>query len=127
MSNLHLLRKMRRALVLAPLAVLLCGTTTAGAASTLSVSNLGLETQVRNDTSVSSNWSGYAVAGSAPDVSTTFTSVSGQWVQPTASCTSSRSTYSAFWVGLGGFSESSQALEQIGTSADCTASGKATK
>ncbi|MDX6400055.1 MAG: hypothetical protein QOF27_661 [Gaiellaceae bacterium] len=117
---------MRRALVLAPVAVILCGTTTAGATSTSSLSNLGLETQVRNDTSVSSNWSGYAVAGSALDASTTFTSVSGQWVQPTASCTSSRSTYSAFWVGLGGFSESSQALEQIGTSADCTATGKAT-
>jgi hypothetical protein len=126
MANFHLLRKMRRALLLAPVAVFLCGTTTAGATSTSSLSNLGLKTRVRNDTSVSSNWSRYAVAGSALDVSTTFTTVSGQWVQPTAGCTSSRSTYSAFWVGLGGFSESSQALEQIGTSADCSAAGKAT-
>jgi hypothetical protein len=35
-----------------------------------------------------------------------------------------RSTYSGFWVGLGGFSETSQALEQIGTEANCSASGK---
>ena len=111
---------MRRTLLLAPVAALLCGTATGGAASTRSVTNLGLRADVRNDTAVSSNWSGYAIG--AP---TTFTNVSGRWVQPAAQCTGSRS-YSAFWVGLGGFSESSQALEQIGTSADCSATGKAT-
>jgi Peptidase A4 family len=31
----------------------------------------------------------------------------------------------AFWVGLGGFSETSQALEQIGTEANCSTAGKA--
>jgi hypothetical protein len=126
MSTFQLIRTARRALVLAPVAVVLWGTTTADAASTRSVTNLALRADVRNDTTVSSNWSGYAIGASAPAVATTFTSVSGQWVQPTANCTSSRQTYSAFWVGLGGFSESSQALEQIGTSADCTPSGKAT-
>lgn len=68
---------------------------------------------------VSANWSGYAVTG------TTFRSVSGSWVQPAASCTSSTATTtaSAFWVGLGGDSSSSQALEQTGTEADCLADG----
>jgi hypothetical protein len=47
------------------------------------------------------------------------------WVQPTVSCTKGRATYSAFWVGLGGFFPTSQALEQIGTQATCTAAGKA--
>ncbi|HEY6396252.1 MAG TPA: G1 family glutamic endopeptidase, partial [Solirubrobacteraceae bacterium] len=34
-----------------------------------------------------------------------------------------RHTYSAYWVGLGGFSPDSSALEQIGTEGDCTAQG----
>jgi hypothetical protein len=34
--------------------------------------------------------------------------------------TTTGSSYSAYWVGLGGFSETSQALEQIGTDADCS-------
>jgi hypothetical protein len=70
----------------------------------------------------SSNWAGYAVAGLDP--TTTYTSVSGTWVQPAATCASTASSYAAFWVGLGGYSDTSQALEQIGTQVDCT-SGKA--
>jgi hypothetical protein len=68
---------------------------------------------------VSTNWSGYAVSGAS------YSSVSGSWVQPAASCARGSSGYSAFWVGLGGFDPASQALEQIGTSADCSASGRA--
>jgi len=72
-------------------------------------------------TAISSNWSGYAVTG------TTFKSVSGSWTEPAANCTSTTTseTASAFWVGLGGDSESSNALEQTGTEADCTANGTA--
>lgn len=66
--------------------------------------------------SVSSNWAGYVAQND------TFSSVSGSWVAPRAKCTSSN-TYSAFWVGLGGASDQSQALEQIGTQADCGATG----
>jgi hypothetical protein len=51
--------------------------------------------------------------------------VSGVWTEPKATCTTSQSTYSAFWVGLGGGGEQSTALEQAGTQADCTASGAA--
>jgi Peptidase A4 family len=99
-----------------------------------SVSNLGLQaTGVRNDAQVSSNWAGYAITG--PDATTqpttttttptTFTSVSARWVQPKARCKAGRATFSAFWVGLGGYSDTSQALEQIGTDANCSAKGKA--
>jgi hypothetical protein len=70
----------------------------------------------------SENWSGY-VAGSAQGSSQQFKSVSGSWVAPTATCTSGQ-TYSAFWVGLGGSGES-EALEQAGTEADCSAGGSA--
>lgn len=60
----------------------------------------------------SSNWSGYAATGSAGR----FTSVSASWTQPAVTCTS-KTTYSSYWVGLDGYSNS--ALEQTGTEADC--------
>ena len=58
----------------------------------------------------STNWSGYAATGS------TYTSVSASWVQPAVTC-SSGDQYSAFWVGLDGYSSST--VEQTGTEADC--------
>ena len=67
----------------------------------------------------SSNWSGYAVHRSG----VRFTTVSGSWTQPSATCTRGHRTYSAFWVGLGGYSLRSNSLEQIGTEVDCSASG----
>lgn len=73
---------------------------------------------------VSSNWAGYAAVPSAGGASA-FSSVSGSWTVPAATCGSRGETYSAIWVGLGGFHESSKALEQIGTDADCTRSGSA--
>ena len=69
---------------------------------------------------VSQNWAGYVAGGSSSD--TQFSNVSGSWVEPTATCGSGQ-TYSAFWVGLGGSGNSSGALEQTGTQADCTADG----
>lgn len=39
-------------------------------------------------------------------------------------CTPGVPTYSSFWVGIGGYSVESRALEQIGTEVDCTRSGK---
>jgi hypothetical protein len=61
--------------------------------------------------STSSNWSGYSA------VNGRYTSVSANWTQPTASCTSA-TTYSSFWVGLDG--NGSNTVEQTGTSADCS-------
>jgi hypothetical protein len=69
--------------------------------------------------SASANWSGYVVKGSQ---SGSFSSVSGSWVEPTADC-SSGSGDAAFWIGLGGASEQSGALEQVGTQVDCGAGG----
>jgi hypothetical protein len=66
---------------------------------------------------ISANWAGYAVSADA----TTYTSVTGTWTEPTVTCgASDAGASSAFWVGLGGLSTTSQALEQIGTSADCS-------
>src|SRR5439155_477631 len=55
---------------------------------------------------------------------TRFRRVSGTWVQPAVTCTGDR-VYSAYWVGLGGYRTTSQALEQIGTAADCDSTGTA--
>ena len=69
--------------------------------------------------SVSDNWSGYAVHRTG----VSFRSVTATWTQPSAVCTDREPTFSAFWVGLGGYSLSSDALEQIGTEADCRSNG----
>ncbi|HMD52478.1 MAG TPA: G1 family glutamic endopeptidase [Solirubrobacteraceae bacterium] len=74
--------------------------------------------------SVSSNWAGYIASPSA-GVGSRFERVSGTWTIPNATCSAGRESYSAVWVGLGGASEDSPALEQIGTDADCTSSGAA--
>lgn len=65
-------------------------------------------------TSESTNWSGYAAYGS------TFSSVRGEWVQPTAGCEAAHGhklKVAAFWVGLDGYEDNT--VEQIGTEADC--------
>jgi Peptidase A4 family len=69
-----------------------------------------------------SNWAGYLVASSAT-TKTSFSAVSGSCTQPAADCAAGSPSYSAFWVGLGGYS--GDHLEQTGTSADCSASGQA--
>jgi hypothetical protein len=97
----------------------------------------GAASAVQAADTVSSNWAGYAVAPSdlvdtegnvesSTSTATTFTRVSGTWVQPAAACTASTPTYSAFWVGLGGYAADSQALEQVGTEADCSSRGTPT-
>jgi Peptidase A4 family len=70
-------------------------------------------------TRISANWSGYAARRSGVK----FHRISGSWTQPSATCTPGHKTYSAFWVGLGGYNVNSSSLEQIGTEVDCTASG----
>jgi hypothetical protein len=65
---------------------------------------------VRNATTTSDNWSGYAANGG------TYTSVTTTFTQPKVTC-SSGDQYSSFWVGLDGYS--SDSVEQTGTEADC--------
>ena len=72
------------------------------------------------DTTTSSNWAGYAAHGRGAR----FAKVVGMWTQPRATCVPGHRTYSAVWVGLGGFSPRSNALEQVGTELDCSASGR---
>lgn len=99
---------MNRTRLLATLAA--TAAVTGGAAASASAATVG------QPAAVSQNWAGYVAGG------TQFSSVSGSWVQPSAKCGSGQ-TYSAFWVGIGGSSNQSSALEQTGTQADCTADG----
>jgi len=68
----------------------------------------------------SSNWAGYVAAR----LGVSFRHVSATWVMPVVTCSPGRHAYSANWVGLGGYRRSSSALEQIGTEAACTPTGK---
>ena len=72
------------------------------------------------NTTKSTNWAGYAIHRSG----VTFHQVSGTWTQPGATCVKGQPSYSATWVGLGGYDPTSNALEQIGTEVDCTRGGK---
>lgn len=60
------------------------------------------------------DWAGYA------DTGTTFTSVLGSWIQPTATCGGAKAAQAAFWVGLDGYLATDPTVQQIGTDSDCT-------
>ena len=83
------------------------------------VAALALAPSALGDTASSTNWAGYAVHRSG----VSFAAVQGAWRQPAVSCRAGSRTFSSYWIGLGGFSDNSNAIEQIGTEADCTRSG----
>lgn len=62
----------------------------------------------------STNWSGYAVEGTA------FTKALGSWTVPSVNCSKTPNTYSSFWVGIDGWT--STTVEQTGTDSDCDGS-----
>ena len=67
-------------------------------------------------------WAGYAITNESGKP---FTSVTATWRQPRAYCRAGAAS-AAFWVGLGGFSNGSQRIEQVGADADCTPADKPT-
>jgi len=72
------------------------------------------------NTTRSTNWAGYAIHRDG----VSFRRVSATWTQPDATCIPGQPSYSAEWVGLGGYKMTSNALEQTGTEVDCNAAGK---
>jgi hypothetical protein len=81
--------------------------------------------RIRNNNGTSSNWSGYAVfpyapsssgKGKKPAPTPTFSGVTGSWVVPTVSESTSANTYSSTWIGLDGYADNT--VEQIGTEQD---------
>ena len=72
------------------------------------------------NTTRSTNWAGYAIHRAG----VSFHKVSATWTEPNATCVPGSPSYSAVWVGLGGYKLTSNALEQTGTEIDCTGAGK---
>lgn len=85
----------------------------------LAAALLGAPTALANTTK-STNWAGYAIHRAG----VSFHQVSATWIQPSATCVRGQPSYSAMWVGLGGYKPTSNALEQIGTEVDCGAAGR---
>lgn len=83
----------------------------------------GVAAAAAESSAVSANWAGYAVTGAVK--AARFSRVAGTWVQPAGTCIKGQETYAVTWVGLGGFKQGSQALEQDGTAVDCESSGRA--
>jgi hypothetical protein len=103
----------RRRLPAALLAVTMLMVTTGGLAVDTATASADSDTVAQ---AASENWAGYVVKSST---GSSFSTVSGSWVQPTVtSSSSSTSGYSAFWVGLGGSSGESGSLEQTGTAGE---------
>jgi hypothetical protein len=69
----------------------------------------------------STNWAGYVASKSG----VRFRRAVGFWTVPSATCTAGAPTYSAAWIGLGGYHSGSKGLEQIGTESDCRSDGSA--
>ena len=99
-----------RKLLIAAVCLLVIASAAAGG-SAGSPAHVRFDPNKKISQSTSSNWSGYSA------INGRYTSVSANWTQPTATCTSA-STYSSFWVGLDG--DGSSTVEQTGTSADCS-------
>lgn len=76
--------------------------------------------RMRSERVPSSNWAGYAIHRSG----VSFRSAAASWQISSATCVAGQPSYSATWVGIGGYSLRSRALEQIGTETDCGARGR---
>jgi hypothetical protein len=74
---------------------------------------------------VSPNWSGYVVTGSATSP-VTYSSVTGTWTVPNATCNTPAAAggFSTVWVGLGGYTTKNQ--EEVGTDSNCSTKNKPT-
>ena len=83
------------------------------AADMQSASLMTSHTPYSNDT----NWAGYLVASDIQNPEATVTSVSASWTVPAVNI-SAEDTFSAIWIGIGGFFD--ETLIQTGTEQDST-------
>jgi hypothetical protein len=100
--------------------------TLALALGTLAVAGAGVALANTIPSQPSYNWAGWVATAVSRStrVARHFTRVTGSWVQPSATCTPKRTTFAAFWVGLGGYAMRAKTLEQVGSEADCSAHGQ---
>lgn len=79
-----------------------------------------------NATLNSTEWAGYVVQTCTnPPIGAIVTNVSASWVVPTATCYG-LNNIADIWVGLDGWAQASNSIEEIGTEIDCSVSGPAT-
>ncbi len=84
-----------------------------------SITPNGTDRNIRVAQASSSNWGGYAVASSFSSPVAVITAVEGSWVVQTV-LPSSSATYSAQWIGIGGYFMGDASLIQTGTESDST-------
>ncbi|MBC3843378.1 hypothetical protein GXW82_33670 [Streptacidiphilus sp. 4-A2] len=104
-----------KALTLAAAAVLATALLPAGAAAATGApfgyAPVGLASAHGSQWASSSPWGGYVATGSG------FTSITGSWIEPAVTCTSSNNLF-APWVGIDGYG--SQTVEQTGAQVSCS-------
>jgi hypothetical protein len=66
------------------------------------------------DETAAENWSGYVDTGG------TFSAVNASWTVPAVNCEADPNADSSQWIGIDGYTESSDTVEQDGTEADCS-------
>jgi hypothetical protein len=114
------LRRAEAAAAVVALIVLVAVSAGAGRAPAAGRALVHAPLAARASAETSSNWAGYAAVSPDSSAPASFTSATATWKQARADCsTSDAESASAFWVGLGGYDEKSQSLEQIGTDSDC--------
>jgi hypothetical protein len=93
-----------------------------GASVSMCSAAVSYDPEIKVVAGTSTNWSGYAVLTNlASPQKGAVTDVKGSWTVPAVTAPATGNTYSAFWIGIDGYS--SGTVEQIGTSSD-TSSGK---
>ena len=65
-----------------------------------------------------SNWAGYIVASDSQNPQSIVTNVSASWIVPTVVPSTTTDSYSAIWIGIGGFFDLDTTLIQTGTEQD---------
>jgi hypothetical protein len=82
----------------------------------LAVAAASLILPARAAAATSSNWAGYVAHRNG----VRYRTARAAWTVPAVDCASAGTSYSAAWIGLGGYHTDSAALEQAGTEADCS-------
>lgn len=82
----------------------------------LAVAAASLIVPARAAAATSSNWAGYVAHRNG----VRYRTARAAWTVPAVDCASAGTSYSAAWIGLGGYHTDSAALEQAGTEADCS-------
>lgn len=74
-------------------------------------------TPISVETVANNYWAGYVATTSIPG---SVSNVSASWTVPMVNCTQTRSASVLVWVGIDGWNENYNTVEQIGTRADCS-------